>query len=132
MLSNDHSIIIYPLCDADWVIICPNQACIEEVMHVGIMVVLDGIPKSLLSEGVVPKQRPTKSDIFPSSHLWLSFFSIFEFQHHNLSIMHVFIIVDFNICGWKTFSMPKALTHISISLAFSPMVIILNCDNLWT
>ena len=67
LLSSNHFINI----DVDRLLTCPIHASIEEVMVVLTLVVPGSTPKSLLSQGVVPRQCPTQIAISHSSHIRL-------------------------------------------------------------
>ena len=55
--------------DGKGLLISLIQESIEEVMHVLTFAVLGATPKSMLFQGVVPRQCPTQIVISPSLHL---------------------------------------------------------------
>ena len=61
--------------DANGLIPCPIWTNIEEVMIVQTSTVLGGIPRSLMSQGVVPRQRPPQIAI-PGGALYC------QVEHH--------------------------------------------------
>jgi hypothetical protein len=82
------------------------------------LAVLVATPRSLLSQGNVPRPRA----ISLNSHLQLGvFFCIVEYERHKLLNAHGFTFVTPRHRGWEVFSMSRALTHIKIGWSLSPM-----------
>ena len=73
---------------------------------------------SLLSQGVVPRQRPTQISISPSLQPPIEvFLSILGSGRHKLLIAHGLTLLTLNLRGWEVFPTPGALTHTRITWA---------------
>ena len=103
-------------------LICSIRINIEEVMAAQTSAVLSTTPRSLLSQGALPRQCPPQIVISHSSHLQLGrFLRILKYGRHKLLTTHGLTLETPSFCGWEVFLTPGALNRTRITWAFSPM-----------